>query len=391
MNQLEERLRAAGRSYADPGADINSIKRRGETIRRNRRIGMTLTSIALVAMGGVAAVNLIRPSSDSTVISASDGEMLDDDGDDVDLDQANSTEPEEVVEDDSAIPSTTVIDRAEDGAGAVEVQPDNTATDDSGTDDAAFSQDPPSPGSLSDGSGGWLTATPAGVQHLRVDGTETVITFADPPGGFAQRWPTDVVFIDGRHYLLVNQFVNREDIQEHRERALAEQYGVAYDPETGATGLDGVAAPEELDALNHWEVSILAVDLAADEIIPVENRVINSTNSPEWVYNGHMTSDGSNIMVMRELWQGHCLYAEGLTLSGEPVEIVDSKIYAKPTGLDIMTVEEIEGVLSLESDPPQPCHTLQELPDSGLGVWGTQADSAQMESFRIAFFEIGLG
>ena len=234
--------------------------------------------------------------------------------------------------------------------------------------------------------------TADGVDHLRSDGSTDLITFDDPAGGFAQRWPTDVARIGQRNYLLIDQFVNRSDLAAERTKALASKYGVEYKPESDPHAeLGSVATPEELAALEHWEVSILAVDLTTDETITVETRVINSAVSPDWIYNGHVTSDGTNLLVMRELWQGHCLYAEGLTLDGQPVDIVDSSIYAKPVGLADMTYDEIDAVFAMTSDPPQPCRTLEELPDSGLGVWGTQADTEQISAFRQGFFEVGLG
>lgn len=393
MNQLEERLRTAGRSHTDITPDIGSIRNRGLGIRRNRQIGTSLAAVALVALGGVAAFNTFRPEGATTILSASEGEL----DDSVDVDITVPTPDGESGDDADAAVDPTLTDEdsagdsVDDSADAVPAAEGGDQGDDvaAGEGDSALSQ--PSSSSVSDGTGGWLTVTLTGIEHLRADGSSGTITFAEPPGGSVQRWPTDVVRIDGGHYLLVDQFVNREDLAAEREWALAESYGIPYDTETGAVGLEEVATLEELDSLNHWEVSILAVDLATDEIITVENRVIDSTHSPDWVYNGHVTSDGSNIIVMRELWQGYCLYAEGLTLDGTPVDIVDAKTYPKPQGLESMTYDEIDAVFSMQVDPPQPCRTLEELPDSGLGVWGTQADPRQIEAFSIAFFEAGLG
>ena len=387
MNQLEERLRAAGRSHTDMAPDLASIRDRGRRIRRNRQIGATLTTVALIAVSGVAALNLFRPDSDTTVISASEG------------DGADSPERGGPRPDDEPSGTTTTTtppeggdaasDSAHDESVAVEVETDEQDGERSSTE--ATGPAMPSATSVGDGTGGWLTVTADGIEHLGADGSTSLIAFADPPGGFAQRWPTDVARIGDRHYLLVDMFVNRQDLEEEALWALAESYGIEYDPESGAIGLDEVAIPAELDSTRHFEVSILAVDLTTDEILTVERRVINGSHTPDWVYNGHITSDGSNILVMRELWQGYCLYAEGLTLDGQPVDIVDAKIYPKPEGIDLMSYDEIDAVFTSEADTPQPCRTLGELPDSGLGVWGTQADSAQMEAFRTAFFETGLG
>ncbi|MDH5519202.1 MAG: hypothetical protein OEZ14_01590 [Acidimicrobiia bacterium] len=395
MNQLEERLRTAGRSRTDIAPDIGSIRNRGLKIRRNRQITTSVAAVALVAMGGVAALNAFRPESDTTIVSASDGQA---DGDGIDT---TVPDPDGEPTGDATTPGTSddeldAVDDPNDGAAgeadAVDVAPgesDGSAEGDgSGTQPAPL---PPSPNSVADGSDGWLTVTPSGIEHQRADGSTGLIRFADPPAGFAQRWPTDVVTIEGRQYLLVDQFVNRDDLETERVKALAESYGIPYDAETGAFGLEGVATPEELDSLNHWEVSILAVDLDTDEISVVESRVINSVHSADWVYNGHITSDGSNILVMRELWQGYCLYAEGLTLDGQPVAIADAVTYPKPQGIDSMSYDEIDAVFSGRVEPPQPCRTLDEVPESGLEVWGTQADNGQIEAFRSAFFEAGLG
>ncbi len=392
MNQLEERLRTAGQSHTDITPDLHSIRNRGLRIRRNRQIGISLAAVALVTLGGVAAFNELRPNGDTTILSASEGRL--DDIADIDT---TVPDPDAEMVDDETTGDTSVDDldevddpndTAEDSAEAVAVAPGKGGEDSAASDEA---QAMPSRSSVADGTGGWLTVTSSGIEHLRADGSSGMISFPDPAGGFAQRWPTDVVTIDGGRYLLIDQFVNRQDLAAEREWALAESYGIPYDPETGAIGLDQVATPEELDALNHWEVSILAVDLASDDIITIENRVINRTRSPDWVYNGHITSDGSTIMVMRELWQGHCLYAEGLTLGGLPVDIADAAVYPKPQGVDTMSYDEIDAVFGSQADPPQPCRGLDDLPDSGLGVWGTQADRAQIEAFRRAFFEAGLG
>ncbi|MDH3299870.1 MAG: hypothetical protein OES24_05120 [Acidimicrobiia bacterium] len=391
MNQLEERLRTAGQSHTDITPDIGSIRNRGLRIRRNRQIGISLGAVALVALGGVAAFTTLRPEGDTTLLSASEGRL-----DAADLDTTVPAPDGEMVEDETT-PDTSVDDlaeaddpndTAEDSAETVSVAPGEGDGGSAASDDALAM---PSRSSVADGTGGWLTVTSSGIEHLRAAGSSGMISFPDPAGGFAQRWPTDVVAIDGRQYLLVDQFVNRQDLEAERVKALAESYGVPYDAETGAMSLEGMATPEELDSLNHWEVSILAVDLTTDDIFTVESRVINSVHSPGWVYNGHITSDGSNILVMRELWQGHCLYAEGLTLDGQPVEIADAAVYPKPRGVDAMTYDEIDAVFSTQVDPPQPCRTLDELPDSGLGVWGTQADADQIKAFRVAFYEAGLG
>ncbi len=399
MNQLEERLRTAGRSHTDITPDIGSIRSRGLKIRRSRQIGTSLAAVVLVATGGVAALNVFRPASDTTIVSASDGQLTDDEAsdpnrggrpDDSDSPEGTTTTSAETGDSgDTGDTDDIAIDSAEDEATAVEVESGGGDDEGGATTEPALPM--PSPTSVSDGTGGWLTVVAGGIEHLRVDGTSGMISFPDPPGGLAQRWPTDVAFIEGRHYLLVDQFVNRQDLEAERVKAMAEAYGVPYDAEAGAFALEGVATPIEIDSLNHWEVSILAVDLTTDEVLTVEERVINSVQSPEWVYNGHITSDGTNILVMRELWQGHCLYAEGLTLDGQPVDVVDAKVYAKPEGLDMMTYDDIDAVFSAQAEPLRPCRTLAELPDSGLGVWGTQADTAQMEAFRVAFAEAGLG
>ena len=389
MNQLEERLRTAGRSHADATPDIESIKQRGRKIRRNRRIGTALASVALVAVGGVAAVNLVRPSSDSTNISASDGDLTDDGG----VGQTSSTEPDELVEEDGTIPSTTLVEEAGEGSETVEAPPGEGATDTDATGDAMGDATPaPGDASLSDGNGGWLTATSAGIEHLQAGGSRTVITFPDPPGGFAQRWPSDVVEIDGRHYLLVDQFVNRQDLADERIRALAEKYGIAYDPDDEASlALFDAATPEESASTEHWEVGILAVDLTTGEPLVVENRVINSAMSPDWVYNGHITARDDVILVMRELWQSTCMYVEAMTLAGQPVAVAESEVYAKPVGVEDLTYEDISAIFNVEREPPQPCYTLSDVADGGLAFLGTQADPERLTAFRQAFFELGLG
>jgi hypothetical protein len=250
---------------------------------------------------------------------------------------------------------------------------------------------PPSTSSLSDGVGGWLTVKDDGtLSRLAPDGAESIIRLPDR-GGWTQRFVTDVALIDGTPLLLIDEFVSRDDLALERVREVAGRYGLTIDPDSDyEAALAEVATAQELDSLNHFEVSILAVDVISGRVTTVERRVINSIADPRWVYNGHVTAYGSRLVVMRELWQGACLYAEALTLDGATVDDPITDRYPKPVGLDTLTFEEISAMQSGEAPWPEPCLTLDVINDGGQAALGTQAGRGNLEVFRQAWFEAGL-
>ena len=418
MNQPEDRLRAAATGGPNAAPDLDTIVGRAQRLRRNRRIGFVMASVAIVAVGAAAGFSYLQSTSPTSIAavgvgdssdeadgqsadeandtsspdSAADGENGRDDNDDATPPAAGSTADTEPIDDGDDVASSEQAD-------GDDVDDDNGDDDGSGSDDEAADGDDggnddgrPTSSSLGDGSGGWLTATTGTIRHQHADGTETTITFTDPVGGFAQRWPTDVVRLGNGYYLLIDQFVNRQDLASERMRTLAQRYGIPYDGDGDMyRALEGIASDQELSEVEHWEVGILAVDLASDQLLMVENRVINSANSPDWIYNGHITSDGANLVVMRELWQGYCHYVEGLSLNGQVVSVSQSLVYPKPRGLDEMTFDDITAVFEGRRQAPQPCLTLSDISDRGVAALGLQADPAEMEAFSQAFGEAGLG
>ena len=208
-------------------------------------------------------------------------------------------------------------------------------------------------GTVADGLGGSLAIVDRELVHARADGATVVIELPAVGAEIVQHWVTDVAPIDGTPYLFIDRFVNR-------------------DPALG----------QEVD----FEVSIFALNLITDELIEVEKRQVTTVASPEWMYNGHITTDGTNIVVMRELWQSYCLFVEGLTIDGTPVEVPQSLDYPKPVGLDEMTQAEIDAVLSNQA-VVTPCLTLSDVPDDGVSALGRQADPERFAAFARSFSE----
>lgn len=211
-------------------------------------------------------------------------------------------------------------------------------------------------GVVADGYGGSLTVDPElGLVHQRVDGSDVVVELPSFDAVAPQRWPTDVASIGGTYYLLVDQFVNLEP------------------------------GPGETD---HFEVSILALNLETDEWIEVERRIITGVEGPDWVYNGHMTSNGEQILVMREFWQGTCMYIEALTLSGEVVDAPETAFYPRPPWLDGFTKEQAATMRDTDPDNDfvfDPCVGLDEIGDGGLAVLGRQAPPQAFAEFEADF------
>ena len=231
-----------------------------------------------------------------------------------------------------------------------------------------------------DSLGGYVLANDGALRHVHFDGTARPIALAVPPGGFVQLWVTDVAELDGIPYLFIDEFVNRRDLAAEKTAALYEKYGLTYGADADPwSELDGVATQEELDALEHWEVSILAVDLRTDMVTVVEKRIIGSAVSNEWIYNGHITTDGSRILVMRELWQSACLYVEALTFDGAVLELTENPSPA-PEGLGTFDYETIRSMQRGEVPLPQPCATLAEIDDDGRELLGAQVDQARIDA-----------
>ncbi len=388
LQDLKRRLRSVGGAHQLEGPDTGAIMHRETAMARNRRLISMAAVVVLVVSGGLIAVELARGQGPGTAVIA--GQLADPDGD-----PTGEPGPAETTrKDDGSTVDETGPTPLENGPG------DTDDTDDSGDGDtgatvsgrdAVEALDPPSPSSLSDGVGGWLTVKDDGtLSRLAPDGAESVIRLPDR-GGWTQRLVTDLAPIDGTPYLLMDEFVSRDDLAFERVQEVASRYGLTIDPDSDyEAALAEVATAQELDSLNHFEVSILAVDVISGRVTTVERRVINSIADPGWVYNGHITANGSRLVVMRELWQGACMYAEALTLDGAPVDDPITDQYRKPAGLDTLTFEEISAMQRGEATWPEPCLTLDVINDGGQAALGTQAGPGNLEVFRQAWFQAGL-
>ncbi len=205
---------------------------------------------------------------------------------------------------------------------------------------------------LDDGYGGSLVVdAAAGLVHQRADGSLVPIDFPSVDA-VIQRWPTDVAAIDGTYYLFIDQFINVPPVQ-----------------------------GEDV----HFEVSILALNLESDELVEVERRVITNSDGREWFYNGHITTNGTQILVMRELWQSACLYAEAVTLTGAPTQAPELAGLDLPADVDALTDEVRVKLRSTAGIAELGCITLDDIDDGGIEALGRQADSAAFSDFAADF------
>lgn len=153
-------------------------------------------------------------------------------------------------------------------------------------DDLAVADDPV----VADGLGGSLTGVGNALVHVRADGSQ--ITLVEPWGSFGpdtdivQHWLTDIAMLDGEPHALVREFKNN---------------------------IENFEATDFQDA-------ILAINLVTDTTVEVERRFIDTIESFEWMYSGHITSDGTDLLVERQLFQGQCVWAEKLAFpSGDVI------------------------------------------------------------------------
>jgi hypothetical protein len=152
-----------------------------------------------------------------------------------------------------------------------------------------------------------------------------------------------------------------------------------------------VATGQELDSLNHFEVSIPAgeCDLGTGDPGGTSGQQLHSrprlglqrarsppTDRARW-------SCGS-------YGRGACRYAEALTLDGATVDDPITDRYPEPDGPDTLTFEEISAMQSGETPWPEPCPTLDVINVGGQAALGTRAGQGSIEAFRPAWLEVGL-
>ncbi len=431
---LEERFHHAVTVEGHQQPDLGAIAARGERRAHNKRVASGLASVAALAVGALGLVSSIQDSPE--LLEAADGslavEVGDDDGSLVSL---GESEAGEVASDpDGDTVSQPLIEALgaslelcynydnDSGAGTIEVWMDgeqNISIDERrlrGTDEDRGSvfrfrgegradglrveasgryetdgQQTPSnenrtflfddglgtvagprfiyaavdceleeavreadgDGVVADGYGGSLKVDEDGILvHDRVDGSAVVIELPAIEADVVQRWPTDIAQLDGTSYLFIDQFVNM--------------------------------SPASGDEVK-FEVSVLALNLETDQLIEVERRLITSTESPEWVYNGHITTNGEQILIMRELWQGACLYAEAINLDGTVAETPETLGFELPETVRVFSDDVIAQLRTVNDASELGCLTFDDIDDGGVGALGRQADAASFNEFAADF------
>ncbi len=332
---LEDRLTAAGSHRQAFTPNMAAIKSRAETRASRRRVGFNVAMVALVAGGGLLAYSAMR--SPLTIDAADGGEPADA----VVVDETTTTTTEEAPESTTSTTLAPIPERA-----------------------------------LSDSLGGYVEMRDGDLIHVSSNGSENRVPLEEPTGGFVQRWVTDIAPVDGTPYLFIDEFVNRTDLAADQAAALYESYGLTYNPESDPySDLRGIATDQELSNLEHWEVAIVAYNLATEELFDVERRTIHSATSLDWTYNGHITADGERVLVMRELWQSSCMYVNALTLAGDPIVLDPSPVPA-PLALESLDFDAIRAMQMGERPYPQECTTLEQIGDGGLAILGSHVDQA---------------
>lgn len=332
---LEDRLSAAGSNRQAFTPNMAAIKGRAETRARRRRAGFNLAMVVVVAGGGLLAYSALRQP--------------------LTVDAADGGEPTVAAVVDET--TTTTVDDA---------PPPTTPTSEAPIPESA----------LPDSLGGYIELRNGDLIHVSSAAAETRLPLEQPPGGFVQRWVTDIAPVDGTPYLFMDEFVNRTDLAAIRAASLYESYGLAYGDESDPySDLSGIATEQELSDLEHWEVAIVAYNLETDELFDVERRTIHSATSVDWIYNGHITADGQRVLVMRELWQSTCMYVNALGLDGEPI-ILDPSPVPAPIGVESLDFNAIRAIQMGDRPYPQECTTLEQIGDGGVGILGSVVDQA---------------
>lgn len=338
---LEDRLTAAGSHRQAFTPNMAAIKNRAETRASRRRAGFNVAMVVLVAGGGLLAYSALR--SPLTIDAADGGEP----GDAVVVDETTTTSTQEALQSTTSTTLAPIPER-----------------------------------SLPDSLGGYVEVRNGEIIHVSSVGTETRLPLEQPTGGFVQRWLTDIAPVDGTPYLFIDEFVNRTDLAADRAAALYESYGVSYGEESDPyADLRGIATEQELSDLEHWEVAIVAYNLASDELFDVERRTIHSATSIDWIYNGHITTDGQRVLVMRELWQSTCMYVNALTLDGEPI-ILDPSPVPAPIGVESLDFNAIRAIQMGDRPYPQECTTLEQIGDGGVAILGSVVDQALVSEWN---------
>ena len=333
------------------GPDTAGIRARAQQRRTRKRIVASAAVFGVLA-GASAAAFASFNSADPQFVEAA-GESTGDVSENRD-EPPTTTAPSEVSTTDGPAESedgeevagpadastTTTLDNDPDSAS--DSAPTTTALPTEEEPDTTASSIEIFEGDVPDGLGGVLAIGEDEIVHFRADGDRAAILTARFPSGADQTqfWLHDIAPIDGVPHLLLSSFT-------------------FYDFED-------------------FVVTIEMVNLQTDELTVVEERIIKNTDNVEWFYNAHVTTDGSNLLVARELWQGQCYYTETLTPAGVLVD--RAQPYPKPAWLEGLDEPTIAEWLNVDWDLIPDCTDLDAWTALGGGpaVLGQQADGSAL-------------
>ncbi len=352
-----DRLQRVGAARLPSEPDLDAIMGRAARRRRRQQMGTRAATVVVVGGLGLGSLHWLRSTPQTTTVTAVG--MLS-------ASAESPAAPPPMAASASGV-ATTVPDPdrpAESAAGVWSAATEATAT-------AEHPQ--PTTGALLDDTEGGLVDVEGGtLVHQRASGERIVI---DLPG-IDDTWSlriTDLAPVNGVPHLLVTGGTDHDDVVAQRTAALYQAYGLtpsaASDP---PRDLAGRASTEELDSLVHRELALFAVDLTTDVVHVVERRTIDDLSSADATTYDHVTSDGRRILIVRDLWDGRCVYADALDRDGSPAIWPDSPLERPDLGgLDGPTRHAMR---TGQEDPPTGCRNRDELPDGAASVFAVTAD-----------------
>ncbi len=329
---LIQRLESLPAVGGSDGPDTAAMRSRASQRRGRKRVAGSVVAVAAVIGGTLGAITTFGGSSPEVVNAAGVTETtITSEGSDID-------EADDAAAFDGEQATTTTSPPPEEGGLNSESTPLTTAPplpdDVEGDEQVPTTAAPPiaiGPGEVSDQLGGKLVVGEDEILHLSADGTVRSIVASRFEGSRqTQIWLHDIAPIDGVPHLIFNTFT-------------------AFDIEQQI-----------------FETTIELVNLETDELTVVERRRIEGTDNDNWIYNDHVTTDGTNLLVARELWQGQCYFTETLTVVGEVLDFDEQ--FPKPQwldGIDPAVAEEWQ--TNWDLIPDDDCVDLNEWNDLGRG------------------------
>ncbi len=331
--------------------DIDSILARAAQRKRRRQISVTAASVVVVGGLGFSSAQLLSGSSDTSISAGVP---------DLGIAIPATTTPERVAPLETTSSGSGDTPRDEQaGEWSAALSPSTAALSTTSVEGANQAVEASRRVELADTIGGAVIVTDGRLMHRMASG-ETLPLDLPEAGVTTERRVADLAMLDDRPFLLISDFTDRPDL------------AAAAGDDSGTDE----AADSESDSM-HQDLAIYAVDLSTNDVHIVEARTVTDRQSPDWVYNGHITAQGNQILVVRELWQSMCVYVETLDLDGNNLETPENPL-PEPSlfGLSSETITAMQaGVI----DPPRGCIAAGELPDGVMTVLGIHADPAALE------------